>query len=199
MENTNIVDRHVLWNEGSKYGLYLGAATGIFIFLNMITTSMSGGSAGLKMLAVALNAGLWLLKFIGCLWLMRFFMLRFVMDHPSAGNRHTFRLGVIIALTSALVYSGINLLNICVISPDNIKEAVDTLMQTYTSIGAFSDSEMIAVEKMLGWYPQIAFFSNFIYCFIYGTVVSLIFSGSIPPKDIFAENRNDNASGNING
>ncbi|MCI5989536.1 MAG: DUF4199 domain-containing protein [Candidatus Cryptobacteroides sp.] len=197
MENTNIVDRHALWNEGSKYGLYLGAATGIFIFLNMFTASMAGGSAGLKMLAVALNAGLWLLKFLGCLWLMRFFMLRFVMDHPSADNRHTFRLGVITAMTSALVYSGINLLNICVISPDSIKEAVDTLMQTYTSIGALSDSEMIAVEKMMGWYPQIAFFSNFIYCFIYGTVVSLIFSGSIPPKDIFAENRNDdNRAGN---
>ncbi|MGM9737034.1 MAG: DUF4199 domain-containing protein [Candidatus Cryptobacteroides sp.] len=187
MENTNTVDRQVLWNEGARYGLVLGIITGVFIFLNMLTASLAGGSAMMKMLAVALNAGLWLVKFIGCLWLMRFFMLKFAAGHPSATNKHTFRLGVITALTSALVYSGINLLNICVISPDSIKEAVDTLMQTYSSIGAFSDSDRIAIEKTLGWYPQIAFFSNFIYCFIYGTVVSLIFSGSIPPKDIFAD------------
>ncbi|MDD6254218.1 MAG: DUF4199 domain-containing protein [Candidatus Cryptobacteroides sp.] len=196
MENTNIVDRQALWNEGAKYGLVLGVITGAFIFLNMLAASLAEGSAMMKMLAVALNAGLWLVKFIGCLWLMRFFMLKFAACHPSATNKHTFRLGVITALTSALVYSGINLLNICVISPDSIKEAIDTLMQTYSSIGAFSDSDRIAIEKTLGWYPQIAFFSNFIYCFIYGTVVSLIFSGSIPPKDIFADSETGGSQGN---
>lgn len=186
-----VIDKKILWNEGAKYGLILGIVSGAFIFLNMFTASLTNGSSAMKILAVALNAGLWLIKFIGCLWLVRFFMLKFALNHPGINNKHTFRLGIIIALTSAIIYAGINLLNICVISPGQIEDAINTLMESYNSLGMFSDSDKITLERTLSWYPQIAFFSNFIYCFLYGTVVSLIFSNGIPPKDIFADN-NDN-------
>lgn len=186
------IDRRTMWNEGAGYGLLLGVVSGAFIFLNMGTAALAdNGGAGMKMLAVALNAGLWLVKFLGCLWLMRFFMLKFVDTHKGADNRQSFRLGVIVALTSAVVYSGINLLNICVISPGTVDEAIKMTMESISSMPGFSDSDMASIERSMGMYPQIAFFSNLIYCFIYGAIVAKIFSSGIPPRDIFAEEDNE--------
>ena len=177
-----------MWNEGAEYGMILGLATGVFIFLNMGTAALAeNGGAGLKMLAVALNAGLWLVKFLGCLWLMRFFMLKFAAGHRGVDNRQSFRLGLIVALTSAVVYSGIKLLNICVISPDAVEEAVKVAMDSVRSMPGISDSDLVSIERSMGMYPQIDFFSNLIYCFIYGAIVAKIFSAGIPPRDIFAE------------
>ena len=82
------IDSRTMWNEGAGYGMILGLATGVFIFLNMGTAALAeNGGAGLKLLAVALNAGLWLVKFLGCLWLMRFFMLKFAAGHKGVDNR----------------------------------------------------------------------------------------------------------------
>ncbi|MGN1232571.1 MAG: DUF4199 domain-containing protein [Candidatus Cryptobacteroides sp.] len=186
------IDRRTMWNEGAGYGMILGVVSGVFIFLNMGTAALAeNGGAGLKMLAVALNAGLWLVKFLACLWLMRFFMLKFVAGHKGADNRQSFRLGVIVAMTSAVVYSGINLLNICVISPGTVEEAIKTMMDSFSSMPGFSDSDMASIERSMGMYPQIAFFSNLIYCFIYGAIVAKIFSTGIPPRDIFAGEDNE--------
>ena len=183
------IDSRTMWNEGAGYGMILGLATGVFIFLNMGTAALAeNGGAGLKLLAVALNAGLWLVKFLGCLWLMRFFMLKFAAGHRGVDNRQSFRLGLIVALTSAVVYSGINLLNICVISPDAVEEAVNVAIDSVRSMPGISDSDIVSIERSMGMYPQIAFFSNLIYCIIYGAIVAKIFSAGIPPRDIFAEN-----------
>ena len=144
------IDRTTMWNEGAGYGMILGLATGVFIFLNMGTAALAeNGGAGLKMLAVALNAGLWLVKFLGCLWLMRFFMLKFVAGHKGADNRQSFRLGLIVALTSAVVYSGIQLLNICVISPGMVEDALKTAMETVSTMPGFSDSDMVSLERTM--------------------------------------------------
>ena len=47
-------------------------------------------------------------------------------------------------------------------------------------------NSMAMLEKMEDAYPQIAFFSNLIYCFLYGTVLSAILSRNIPTRDPFA-------------
>ena len=43
------------------------------------------------------------------------------------------------------------------------------------------------VEKYLENLPQITFFSNLIYCFLYGMVLSFILSRNIPKNDPFAD------------
>ena len=49
------------------------------------------------------------------------------------------------------------------------------------------DSNSLAMlEKMEGSYPQISFFSNLIYCFLFGTVLSAILSRDIPSRDPFS-------------
>ena len=119
--------------------------------------------------------------------LFRFFMLKFAINYSGITNKTTFRFGVLIALTSALIVSAISLANILLISQGSMQEIVDTAMQSYTSVTPLGDSERIAIERMMSWLPHISFFTTFIYCFLYGTVVAKIFSTAIPPRDIFKD------------
>ena len=64
---------------------------------------------------------------------------------------------------------------------------MDTVMQAYAQI--LDSNTLSQMDKMLGKMPQITFFSNLIYCFIFGTVLSAILSRNIPSKDPFADYR----------
>ncbi len=178
-------DKSIIWNEAAKAGLWLGIFTGAIIIANTLAASFLGNSFGAKLAGSLINIALWLVKFIGCIWLMRFFMLKFAINHSEATNRTTFKFGMLTALTSALIVSAISLANILLISPASMQEIIDTAMQSYSAMTPIGDSERASIERMMGWIPQISFFTTFIYCFIYGTALSKIFSAGIPQKDIF--------------
>ena len=56
------------------------------------------------------------------------------------------------------------------------------------------DSNTInALDKVEAIMPQMIFFSNLIYCFLYGTVLSAILSRNIPPRNPFARRYSHNA------
>lgn len=179
------IDNHIVWNEAAKSGLVLGLFTGIFILLGALTSSLASAGTAARFLAVVLNAGLWLVKFLGCLWLLRFFMLKVADRYSGVTTRSLFRFGVLTALTSAIIVSGLNLVSTLTISQEELRTAVDTAMQSYPM--ALGDSEKITIERMTSRLPQITFFVTLIYCFIYGTAASKILSGTILPKDEFGD------------
>jgi hypothetical protein len=47
------------------------------------------------------------------------------------------------------------------------------------------------IDKMSENLPQLTFFSNLIYCFIYGSILSGILSRNIPSRDPFASYKPD--------
>ena len=51
-------------------------------------------------------------------------------------------------------------------------------------VGTYLDFEFTG-DRM----PQVMFFSNLVYCFLYGTVLSAVLSRNIPPRDPFARKR----------
>lgn len=181
-----MIDKGTIWSEAAKAGLILGIFTSAFIFLNMLTGSLAAASVGARFAGVVLSAGLWLVKFIGCLWLLRFFMLRFASGFPEVTSRDSFHFGTIVALTSALIVAGASLLNIN-LSQETYQETVNTVMQSYLGASGISDSERVAIEHMMGKLPTISFFMTLLYCFIFGVAASRIFSRSIPPTDIFKD------------
>ena len=115
---------------------------------------------------------------------MRFFMKKFVSENPEADNSRTFRLGAAMAALSALVFAAYTLADVAFISADYYAEQMDTLMQ---QMGPMLDSNSLSqADNVMQNLPQIAFFSNLIYCTLYGTVLSAILSRNIPSKDPFA-------------
>ena len=176
--------RKNLWNSAAKAGMVLGLVSSAYLFINQWVTSM-----GVPVLAGLLSFVLWAVKFGGCIWLMMFFMKKFAAENNAADNSTTFRFGVATALLSALVYAAFSFANMAYFSTDLIAENMDAVMQAYSQ---FMDSNtMSQMEKTMTKLPQITFFGNLIYCFIFGTILSAILSRNIPSRDPFASNRPD--------
>ena len=173
-----------LWNGAGKAGLVLGLASSVYLFVNQWVSAM-----GIPILAGVLSFVLWAVKFGGCIWLMMFFMKKFASENQETDNSTTFRFGVVTALLSALVYAAFSFANMAYFSADLMAENIDTVMQAYSQ---FMDSNtMSKMEDMMAKLPQITFFGNLIYCFIFGTVLSLILSRNIPSRNPFADYKPD--------
>ncbi len=174
-----------MWNDAGKAGLALGAVSAVYLFATQLMTN-----AGMPAFVnVFLTGLLWAVKFGGCIWLMMFFMKRFAAENPEADNRATRRFGTIAALLSALVYSAISFANVAFISADMFSEQTSLLIQQMAPM--LDSNTMAQMDKYMENLPQITFFSNLIYCFIYGALLSAILSRNIPSRDPFADYKPD--------
>lgn len=176
------VSGRALWNDAAKTGLVLG---GVCILYNLIVSLLVPGE-GTGGLVAGLMFGfrtlLWIAKVVGCLFLMRFFLLRICLKYDGVTQQHVFRYGVRIALLSALVYSAYVLSDAILLKP----EAIDALFESISSsLGSMMDSNtQAALDLMRQNYPQYLFFGNFIYCFLFGTVLSRLYSRELPPSSL---------------
>lgn len=173
--------RSNLWEEAAKAGLVLGLTSTAYLF---ITQALSGVEMPL-FINTAISLILWTAKFGGCIWLMMIFMRRFASKHSDAGNSHIFKLGIIISLLSSLVYATASFANLAYISTDMLAETTELLRQ---QMAPLMDSNTTSqLDKMMENMPQITFFSNLIYCFLYGTILSFILSRNIPKRNPFGD------------
>ena len=171
--------RGILWNRAAAAGVALGAVSSAYLF---ITQYLSG--LGTSIWISGLNLVLWGVKLLLCVWLMTHFMKRLTADYEDADNAATFRFGMITALCSALIFSAVTLANVLVINPDLIHQQIEAALKIYgSSLDSNSLNALDTVESIM---PQVMFFSNLVYCFLYGTVLSAILSRNIPPQDPFA-------------
>ena len=170
-----------MWNSAGKAGLILGLTSTAFLFISQLL-----GQVEIPVFVNSiLSFVLWTAKFIGCIWIMKFFMKQFTAENEEATNSNTFRLGMAMAILSALVYSAFAFANVAFISPDLFTEQMDAMMQQMAPM--MDSNTMSVMETYMENLAQITFFTNLIYCFIYGTVLSFILSRNIPSKNPFAE------------
>ena len=180
----NVIQKN-MWNTAGKAGLYLGLASTVYLF---ITQFMNQADLPAFVNSI-LTFVLWAAKFAGCIWIMKFFMKKFASENDSVNNSGIFRLGMMMAILSAIVYSAFSFANVAFISADFFEAQMDTIMQ---QMGSMMDSNTQSLfESYMENLPQITFVSNLIYCFIFGTVLSFILSKNIPSKDPFADYKPD--------
>jgi hypothetical protein len=173
--------RKNLWNGAAKAGLVLGGVSSVYLFASQFITAagMSGFLSGLFSLL------LWAAKFGGCIWLMKFFMKKFASENGNVQNSTTFRFGMLSAFLSALVYAAVSFANVAFISADMFTEQMNALMQQMAPM--MDSNTMSQMDKTMQNLPQLTFFSNLIYCGIYGTLLSAILSRNIPDRNPFVD------------
>ena len=110
-------------------------------------------------------------------------------SNPEIGCKDTFRLGMVAALLSALVYAAAAFANIAFISSDIIAEQYAIIVQEMSS--KLDSNTLTLMESFMERLPQFTFFSYLIYCTTFGTVLSFILSRNIPSKDPFANYKPD--------
>lgn len=170
-------ERINIWNAAGKPGLVLGVVSILYMVINHFIGKIAATGSVAIIVGFA-NFLLWAGKLFLCIWLMRTFMLGFSAAHKSADNNKVFRFGVVVALLSAIVFSAFNLVYMLYIAPEILSESFDLVMQQYA--GRFSASEMESLSNMQADLPRFTFIINFIWCFLFGTILSAIFSRKIP-------------------
>ncbi len=160
-----------IWNLASKNGILLGMFSTVCLALKQLSALSSSP-------ALVSGAGivLWTLEFVGCIWLLRRFMKRYVEENPDATNLDTYALGKRTCLFSSLILAAA-LVFLVLYVPDNLFEkSFQELSQNYSSM---LDPAILS-EMDLSDSPGLVFFSQFLYCWIYGILVSSFLSRSIP-------------------
>ncbi len=176
-----MVDRHSLWDGAARAGLVLGGLSVLYLALTALTGTLTGGGQAAAIAVSVVNALLWAAKLFGCLFLLRLFMVRWAAANPDAERSDTFRFGMVTALLSALVYSGCYLAYVTFINPDIFSQAMELLRDNPMADRA----TMEAMEDMIPAMPTYAFFGNLLYCWLFGTVLSAIYSRNVPPRNPF--------------
>ena len=175
--------KNIMWESAGKAGLVLGGVSIVYLLLTMLLGKVAENGSAILMGLV--NGLLWLAKFIACIYLMRLFMRKFAVAEPEADRNRVFRFGMITALLSALLYSAFYLAYVSFIAPDTFSQALDILADN----PMMDSNSMSAVEEMIPRMPTISFFGNLIYCWLFGTILSAIFSASIRPQNPFTDNQ----------
>ena len=166
------------WNAAGTAGLALGAVSTAYLFAGQwLAGNLESASLWQQVIALVL----WTVKFGGCIWLMKYFMTKFASENDGVGNRDAFRMGMMTALLSAIMYSAIYLANMLYISADFYEQTFQAVIEQMRP--TLDSNSLTTVERLIGNLPQIMFCYNLIYCFLFGTVLSAILSRNIPARD----------------
>ena len=173
--------KNSIWEHAGKAGLVLGGISVAYMVLTALTGKLAEN--GPMFLMGLLNVLLWIAKFAGCIWLMRYFILRFAQSDPTVDSARAFRFGTLTALLSALIYSAFYLAYVSFIDPGIYDQALEMVQDN-----PLIDTNMMAqMEEMMPQMPKIGFFGNLIYCWLFGTILAAIFSRSVSSRNPFDE------------
>lgn len=170
------LDNTTLWNEAAKAGALLGLVSVSCLVLKELA-GMSG-SAFLEQAAVVI---LWSVEFFGCILLMKKVQLDLRDKYENVKMEDTFRLGRRAAALSGLLLASAQALIILYMP----QETMDNLVSDISQAMSMTSSQKEQVEGMLDKMPLYTFVFQWLYCFLYGTVLSSIMSRYIFLQKLF--------------
>ena len=109
------------------------------------------------------------------------------LDNAEAERSDCYRFGSTLSFLSAVLYSSFYLAYVLFINPTIFSDAVSMMD------GMLPAEALESAQNMLPSMPAIGFFSNLIYCWLFGVILSLIFSRT--GEDIFRDGNTDNSEG----
>lgn len=171
----NKMDNTAVWNEAGKGALYLGGLSVLCLSLKEVS-ALSGSN----FLITAASIILWVVEFFGCILLMKRFMLDFRDKYEDVQMADTARLGRRMALLSGLLLASAQALFIMQMPQEEMNVLVDQLSSAM-SMGA---SEREAMDGVIPRLPVLTFVFQWLYCYLYGTVLASILSRYIFMQEV---------------
>ena len=123
-----------------------------------------------------LNILLWLVKLVGSIWLLWFFMKRYGDSHPE--ELRTTGYGILVCLFSSIVCAVFAYLSYRFLFPSAIDEIMSQLSATLASTPGMTAEAEDAVYKVMDNLPQIMCVLTLIKDFILGLIISAIIGAS---------------------
>ena len=176
-------DNTVIWNESAKAGLLFGAVSVACLVLKELA-ALSGSNFLIQAAAIVL----WAVEFFGCILLMKEVMLRFRDKFEGVKIEDTYKLGRRAALLSGLILASAQAFIIMKMPAEAIDTMVDQMMSGMQLLSTDRDAVEGAMDKL----PLLTFIFQWLYCFLYGSILASIMSryiflqklfGGFPPKE----------------
>lgn len=170
----------------NKAAIYAPAFAGISIAYTALGLVIPSG----KFVWSAVTFILWMVKFVGIIWLMLWCMRKFKASSAEPlSRRDVASLGNYIAMFSSIVVAAFSYICIEYITPEAFDEALSQFAGTMQkSLDANSRS---ALEWLSENFATMSFFSNLIYCWLYGVILSAICSTKVISDNPFKNNGTD--------
>lgn len=173
------LDNNTLWNEAAKAGFLFGLFSSACL-LGKEWAALSGSNFLNQAAAIVL----WAVEFFGCILLMKRCMLG-LRDRKEADIEDCYRFGKRTALLSGLILASVETVIILKMPPESLNEAVSLAA---TQLGASARGQLDAAMDAL---PAVTFAGQWLYCYLYGALLSSIMSRYIFVQKILGGDPND--------
>lgn len=162
------------------FGFIFALVSSVYYFIHPAASKLPGGDIILMILQI--------LKIAGLIVLMKWIMYKFLLEEPETKKSRLIGLGTLIALVSSILYSSVIYMDMTLISPEVLEVTKDEILrEVFNSPGADKKVEMQEAEAFVSMIPIYTFLLNMIYCFIYGTVLSIFLAYRIKSEAEQAE------------
>ncbi|MBR5385415.1 MAG: hypothetical protein IK143_06080 [Bacteroidales bacterium] len=169
----------LIWNLSMKSGLAFALLSVSCMLIKNLTGAILDGGMAVSLIRFVL----WAIEFGGCIYLMDRFMQNLTTDFEGVTRSHTFAYGRRIALFSSILVAGAGAIYTA-LNQDLLIAEYDKAMAAYASM---MDSNTLAIiEDFRNNLPVITLISTFIYCYLYGIILSAIISTRHPSRNPFA-------------
>lgn len=164
----------LIWKKASERGALLGGLSALCLALKQLAAT-----SGVQLLVAGGGIILWLVEFFGCILILRDAMKRQEAEVPGTTNRDSYLLGKRMCIFSSFILA-LSVVALVLYVPDNIFAAsFAQASETYASaLGA--DARSILADMDIAERPGVLFFSQFLYAWLYGCIVSSILARNIP-------------------
>jgi len=184
------LDEKTLWNEAGRVGFVFGGFSSACLLLKE-----GAGLTDSMFLVQAATIILWAVEFFGCILLMKKYMLDLRDKFDGVTMVDAYRFGRRVALLSGLILAAVDAVLIMKLPQDTVASVVDELTASVSAqLGSGYEDEIGRVVDRL---PLYVFIFQWLYCFLYGSLLSAIMSRYIFMQDYFPNGRDDGDGNDI--
>ena len=163
------IDNTTLWNEAAKAGAAFGAVS-IGCLMGKELSALSGST----FLVTAAAVILWVVEFFGCILLMKNLMLRLTEKYQGVKMEDTYRFGRRVALLSGLILASVDAFVTLKLPQETLESFVTEVNNTLSAkMGSGYEGD---VGRFVDNLPLYTFIFQWLYCFLYGSLLSGIMS-----------------------
>ena len=172
------LDSKTLWNEAGRVGFVFGGFSSLCLVLKE-AAALTGSTFLVQAAAIIL----WAVEFFGCILLMKKYMLDLRDKFDGVTVVDTYRFGRRVALLSGLILAAVDAILIMKMPQDTVESVITELNTAISSrMGAGYEGE---IGRFVDKLPLYTFLGQWLYCFLYGSLLSGIMSRYLYMQDAF--------------
>ena len=163
------LDSKTLWNEAGRVGLVFGGFSSLCLGLKE-ASALSGSTFLVQAAAIIL----WAVEFFGCILLMKKYMLDLRDKFEGVTLADTYHFGRRVALLSGLILAAVDAVLIMKMPQETVENVISELSSAVSAkMGSGYEGD---IGRLVDKLPVYTFIFQWLYCFLYGSLLSAIMS-----------------------